>query len=280
MGATSEQPSKLNKMAKANLKRSYAPENRVFKEEWELEFFFLASSGGKCVCLICDCLLAQFKRSNLQRHHTITHPTFANDFPVGSELRREKLKNLKLQRKVQQNFFCRNTSQKVATASYQITYEIMKRMKPYTDGEMIKECMLLTCATLFPDKYDLVKEMKKLQLSDSTVCRRATDIAENVEMALREKFVHSEFISVAMDESLDINDIPQLLIFIRATDTALEVTEEFLDMVSLENGTTGEEIKKASIDTIHKFNIQPKNISAITTDGAPAMLGKRNGAVA
>lgn len=34
------------------------------------------------------------------------------------------------------------------------------------------------------------------------------------------------------------------------------------------------------METLAKFNIGPEKITAFTTDGAPAMLGKRNGAVA
>ncbi len=45
-----------------------------------------------------------------------------------------------------------------------------------------------------------------------------------------------------MDESLDINDTPQLLIFIQAIDSHFNITEELLDMAPLQNGTTGMEM--------------------------------------
>ena len=69
-----------------------------------------------------------------------------------------------------------------------------------------------------------------------------------------------------MNESLDINDTPQLLIFIWAINSNFDITEELLDMVSLENGTTGMEIKNAMLDTLAKFDIGPQKITAFTTD--------------
>ncbi|KAJ4944044.1 hypothetical protein JOQ06_012591, partial [Pogonophryne albipinna] len=222
----------------------------------------------------------QQARSNLQRHHDTKHPKFSTDFPKGGELRAEKLARLKQNRTAQKNVFHTNTSERATEASYKITHELMKKMKPYTDGEMVKDCILLACSTLFPEKKDLEREAKKIQLSDSTVARRASDISENIAHTLKDKLSSAEFVSLAMDESLDINDTPQLLIFIRAINSKFDITEELLDMVSLENGTTGIEIKNAVLETLEKFNIGPEKITAFTTDGAPAMLGKRNGAVA
>ena len=94
----------------------------------------------------------------------------------------------------------------------------MKKMKSYTDGEIVKECILLACSTLFPEKKDMECEAKKLQLSDSALARRASDISENIANILKDKLSSAEFVSLAVDESLDINDTPQLLIFIRAID--------------------------------------------------------------
>ncbi|XP_071335558.1 general transcription factor II-I repeat domain-containing protein 2-like [Trachinotus anak] len=229
-------------MAKEYRKRKYEEEYRTFKEDWELEFFFVSTGS--------------------------------------TERWRAEAEKLKQNRTAQKNVFHTNTSERATEASYKITHELMKKMKPYTDGEMVKDCILLACSTLFPEKKDLEREAKKIILSDSTVARRASDISENIAHTLKDKLSSAEFVSLAMDESFDINDTPQLLIFIRAINSKFDITEELLDMVSLENGTTGIEIKNAVLETLEKFNIGPEKITAFTTDGAPAMLGKRHGAVA
>ncbi len=98
------------------------------------------------------------------------------------------------------------------------------------------------CSTLFLEKKDPEQEAKKLQRSDSTVAGRASDISENIANILKEKLSFTEFVILAMDESLNVNDTPQLLIFIQAIDHHLSITEELLDMVH--NGTMGMEIQE------------------------------------
>ncbi|KAL7644632.1 UNVERIFIED_CONTAM: hypothetical protein RMT77_004173 [Armadillidium vulgare] len=47
------------------------------------------------MCLLCQITLSQFKTSNLKRHHDTNHSGFSKEFPVGSQLRKTKLKSLK-----------------------------------------------------------------------------------------------------------------------------------------------------------------------------------------
>ncbi len=105
--------------------------------------------------------------------------------------------------------FHTNTSERAAEASYKITHELMEKMEPYTDGETMKDCSPPACSSLFPEKKDLEQDAKKLQLSDSTVARRASDISENTANILKERLS----VCLTMDESLDINDTPQLFIY-------------------------------------------------------------------
>ena len=46
-------------------------------------------------------------------------------------------------------------------------------MKPFTDGEFIKERMIKVAAQLFPDKADIQKAFKDIPLSAMAVARRA-----------------------------------------------------------------------------------------------------------
>ena len=45
-------------------------------------------------------------------------------------------------------------------------------MKPFTDGEFIKDCMIKTGANWFPDKPDIQRAFKDIQLSARTVAQR------------------------------------------------------------------------------------------------------------
>ena len=61
----------------------------------------------------------------------------------------------------------------------------------------------------------LVDLFKTISLSANTVARRVEDIGSNLMCQLKSKSKEFEYFSIALDESTDINDTSQLLIFIR-----------------------------------------------------------------
>ena len=67
----------------------------------------------------------------------------------------------------------------------------------------------------------------------------------------------------------------QLLIFFRGVDTDMNVCEEFLDMISLKDQTTGKEMYNYVVSVINDFNLQWNKIIGVITDGAPSMVGVR-----
>ncbi|XP_042144504.1 general transcription factor II-I repeat domain-containing protein 2-like [Ixodes scapularis] len=76
----------------------------------------------------------------------------------------------------------------------------------------------------------------------------------------------------ALDESMDIQDKPQLAIFVRYVSCDESVREELLDMVALKETTRGVDIKNALLATLERFDVPLQKLVAIATDGAPAML--------
>ena len=52
------------------------------------------------------------------------------------------------------------------------------------------------------------------------------------------------------------------------------MTEESLELVSLPNTTTGQDIRGVLIEVLKKHNVPLDRISSIATDGAPSTVGK------
>ena len=88
-----------------------------------------------------------------------------------------------------------------------------------------------------------------------------------------------EYFSVALDESYDIQDKPQLAIFARSVSNDCLIIEELLDIVPLKDRTRGIDVKEAMMTAFAKANLPIAKLIAITTDGAPAMIGSVNGLV-
>ena len=85
-----------------------------------------------------------------------------------------------------------------------------------------------------------------------------------------------EYFSVALDKSYDIQDKPQLEIFVRFISTDSLIEEELLDIVPLKDSTRGINVKEAMMAAIEKVNLPIAKLAAIITDGAPAMIGSVN----
>jgi hypothetical protein len=82
-----------------------------------------------------------------------------------------------------------------------------------------------------------------------------------------------------MDESSDINDTAQLLLFIKRVDENFCITEELACMRSLKGTTTGSEIFHEFMEGISTLKVPTNCICSITTDGARNMTGKKSGFV-
>ncbi|GBL59021.1 General transcription factor II-I repeat domain-containing protein 2A [Araneus ventricosus] len=175
-----------------------------------------------------------------------------------------------------QNFFKKvNTIQEAATrASYIVAYNIVKNNKALSDGEFVKQCMLQVCDVLCPDKKNT---FQTVSLSRKTVTSRIEAIYKNLTSQLESKIGQFKFCSIAMDESTDINDTAQLVLFIRGVDENFEITEELVCMRSLKGTTKGCDIFREFQEGLLTLKVPITNICNITTDGASNMTGKKSG---
>ncbi|KAK4881591.1 hypothetical protein RN001_004910 [Aquatica leii] len=80
-----------------------------------------------------------------------------------------------------------------------------------------------------------------------------------------------------LDESCDINNTSQLLIFIRSINHKFEITEELLSIYPMKDTTTGEDFFMALQEVLKKHNIKWDKIVNITTDGCPSLTRKNIG---
>ncbi|GBP90908.1 General transcription factor II-I repeat domain-containing protein 2B [Eumeta japonica] len=82
---------------------------------------------------------------------------------------------------------------------------------------------------------------ESLSLSARTCSQRTEDLGSNLCEQLRDKVQTFDCFSLAMDESMDVSDTAQLLIFVRGIDL-LTVYEELVKMCSLKGTTKGEDL--------------------------------------
>jgi len=98
----------------------------------------------------------------------------------------------------------------VTEASFKIAWSIAKANKPSTEGEFLKTTFVDCANSLFShskNKDDIIKQILKLQVSDSAVIRRVGVISDNILSQLLKDIESAAFFSLASDESTNRTDI-------------------------------------------------------------------------
>ena len=160
-------------------------------------------------------------------------------------------------------------------APYLMAWNIAMAKKTYNEGEFVKKCLCDIVEILSSENNKLKKMLSDVQLSLHTVKRKISDISMVIESQLHSDFQACENFSVALDESCDIQDKPQLEIFVPLISTDCLI-KELLDIVPLKDSTRGINVKEGMMAAIEKANMSIAKLAAIITDGAPAMIGSVN----
>jgi hypothetical protein len=252
-------------------KRKLEDKGRVFQEKWENMYFF-SVVRDKIVCLICSKVVSAPKEYNLRRHYETLHK---DKFGVlEGRLRENKLKNLKCDLQRQQNIFTvgTKTNEAAVQASFIISQIIAKKSKPFTDGEYMKECVMKAAEILCPKKQQL---FKNISLSAKTVAKCVNDLAGDIQCQLKEKCKNFVAYSIAIDESTDVKDIAQLVVFVRGVNEDFELVEELLELVPMKGKTVADEIFSQLVTLLNEFQLPWEKMVGFVSDGAPATIGKK-----
>ena len=137
---------------------------------------------------ICQTTIAIPKQGNVERHFRTVCEKYNTDFPLKSELRKRKVRELKSQLIGLQSIFTQRNSQAKADteASLRVYHSIIKHKESFQDREMIKEAFVEAADSLFQDfknKLEILSLIKALKLS--TVTLRCEVMAEDLTQQLR-----------------------------------------------------------------------------------------------
>lgn len=203
-------------------KRKIDSECRVFQHKWINQYLFIENKGN-AMCLICRELISVLKEYNIKRHYETKHKVKYDS--LHGKLREIEVKKLQKALTGEQTIFSKVTIQNktIISASVNIAMLIAKEGKPFTDAEFVKKCVLSMVGNICPD---IVDKFEEVPLSARTITRRIEDVGDNLLNQLIKKTKTFQYFSLALDESTDIVDSSQLIVFIRGINENFEITEE------------------------------------------------------
>jgi hypothetical protein len=155
-------------------------------------------------------------------------------------------------------------------ASYSIALNIAKKGKPYCIGEeVIVPALEEVIRNVMKTNPEPV--LKSVPVSASTVKRRIDEMAHNMEKTLISELQCFKF-SLQLDEAT-FGSSSVLMAYVRYFSPSLKcVTDEFFFSEYLESDSKGEIIFRCMEEYLPEQNISFENITAVATDGAPAMV--------
>ena len=109
--------------------------------------------------------------------------------------------------------------------------------------------------------------------SARSVRRRIENMSLDIKEKLKSKKENFEYFSLVLDESIDIHDTAQLAIFVRGIKN-VEILEKLVKWEPLKGMMTGRDVLNDFLRATVEMNLDLCKLISITTDGAPAVVGR------
>ena len=223
------------------------------------------------MCLICSQVVKTVKGDNAKQHFG-RHTSYAYAKLKG-EPRKICPENLKKSVRQQISCMCTFTmsDDNRCEASYRVAYYL-----GVAGGLIPKGILLSNVSSTWFSAFILVRKLdySSIALSRYTIQRRQNDTAKQLTLSLQIKInKEASLFSLTVDESTDIEDSAQLLVFIRSLSRRFDLCEDLLSTKTLSSRSCGEDVIVAVKNICLRNGLILKNLCGICTDGAPAMTG-------
>ena len=213
------------------------------------------------------------KPASLKQHLANAHPSM---MCKNRSFFESKLSSLKRQKLDQTGMFW-HTDKAAVHASYAIALHVAKTKKPHNIGEtLLKPCILKCVKLVLGEKAS--QTMKRISLSNDTIKSRIHEMSDNIKSKVLSKIDSSPVFALQLDESTDISNLSQLLVYVRY-DTDERINEKILFCQPLETTLKAVDVFQMLNDFFDKTELSWSKLVGVCTDGAPIMIGANSGLI-
>ena len=228
------------------------------------------SQGVLCVKTFSN---STMKPAPLKQHLANAHPSMISKNWSFFELKPSSLKRQKLNRTGM--FWQTNNS--AVHASFAIALHVAKTKKAHTIGEtLLKPCILESVKLMLGEKGS--QTMKQISLSNDTIKSLIHEVSKNIKSKVISKINSSPVFALQLDETTDVSNFSQLLVYIRYVADE-RINEEFLFCQPLETTSKAANVFQVLIDFFDKTKLSWSKLVGLCIDGAPAMINANSGLV-
>ena len=165
-------------------------------------------------------------------------------------------------------------------ASLKMAHVVMKRKRPYTELESVVLPCLEIAADILHGGKKAVSKVREIPLSDNTTKRRCDNISKDLLKQLVVKLKKSPAYGLQLDETTDISDDQQLIVYCRFVDAEAKTTvEHYLCCVKVGVSATAQSMFDKLNEFIEEHDLDWTKCKSVATDGAAAMQDCTNGVV-
>ena len=168
-----------------------------------------------CVCALC-CQNVVCQTSSIRQHFQTKHEKFFEDDAGKIEFLKKTVSAFEKQSSIFKKVIL--STNRTIEGSSKVAEVITKNGKPFTDGMFAKKAFLNFAKVMFddlPSKCTLISRIRHMPISPRTVERRITDMVTDMTEQQTAALKGANVFSVALDESIDINDNPRLAVVAR-----------------------------------------------------------------
>ena len=127
---------------------------------------------------------------------------------------------------------------------------------------------------------DAAKKIKEVPLSNDVIAGRVADMSCNILYQVVQEMKDSPIrISMQLDESTDVSNISQLIVYTQYINDG-GIKYEFLFCQGLQTTTKAANVFLLLDEFFQRNQIMWEKVGSVCTDGAPAMIGNKSGFVA
>ena len=120
--------------------------------------------------------------------------------------------------------------------------------------------------------------MKQISLSNDIIQSRIHEMSDNIKSKVLSKIDSSPVFALQLDESTDISNLSQLLVYVRYVADE-RINEEFLFCQPLETTSKAVDVFQMLIDFFDKTELSWSKLVGVCPGGAPAMIGANSGLI-